>query len=204
MPTSWLNLRRCRIRHKRTRHEHITPLSCCPTLNPASGHDIYWFNVTCMSEERPGSGCCSTHRPCSRACSLGSAWFCSACPSRQLAALIKAELSPSFCTVTSERISGAQSAFTNTADAGDADGNSSLRPWAKPHPTYSITSSLPCTVLLWRRLPTATPLALMFPRSVGDVAVNLSCPIKTTPELDQRCPASRYFVPSHCFHMSVS
>lgn len=47
-------------------------------------------NVTCMSEEeRPGSGCCSTHRPCcSRACSLGSA-----CPSKQLAALIKAESS---------------------------------------------------------------------------------------------------------------
>lgn len=90
---SWLNLRRCRIRHKRTRHERITPPSC-PTLNPATGHDIHSFNVTCMSEEeRPGSGRCSTHRPCSRACSLGSAWFCSACPSGQLAALIKAESS---------------------------------------------------------------------------------------------------------------
>lgn len=139
---SWqprLYLCRCRIRHQRKRPERIIPPTC-PALNPASphrlpGHDIYSF--TCMSEEeRPGSDCCSVHRPCPRACSLGSARFGSVCPSRQLARIM---LCPSFCTVTSERINDAQSAFTNSADADGADTNRQLCTdvsGASPHPLH--------------------------------------------------------------------
>lgn len=79
--SSRLNLRRCRIRHQRKPRTHFHS-ALLPRGKPGSP------SHTCMSEEeRPGSGCCSTHRPCSRArppaCSLGSArpgsvWFGSA------------------------------------------------------------------------------------------------------------------------------
>lgn len=82
--------------------------------------------ATCMSvEERPGFACRSVHRPCVCAFSPGSARFV---PPDTTCSDYSGELSPSFCTVTSERISDAQSAFMNTADVGGADTSSSLRP----------------------------------------------------------------------------
>lgn len=82
--------------------------------------------TTCMSvEERPGFGCRSTHRPRACAFSSGSAPFV---PPDTTCSDYSGELSPSFCTVTSERISDAQSAFMSPADVGGADTNSSSRP----------------------------------------------------------------------------
>lgn len=85
--------------------------------------------LTCLSEgERPGSGCCcsASPLPCLLA-RLGSARFSSVCPSRQ-PALIKG-LGPSFCSVTSERISDAQKRLYKRCWCGGA----SLRPAASAH-----------------------------------------------------------------------
>lgn len=76
-------------------------------------------------EERPGVGCRGAHRPRACALSSGSAPFV---PPDTTRSDYGGELSPSFCTVTSERISDAQSAFLSAADAAAADTNSSLRP----------------------------------------------------------------------------
>lgn len=95
------------------------------------------------------------------------------------------ELSPSFCTVTSERISDAQSAFTNTADAGTADTNRSLRPRVQPAlrtaavtlPAYCNTGgSYVPTVRRWCRCESLLSH-------------------QGTPERDQRYPTSPHFLP---------
>ncbi|MED6288587.1 hypothetical protein CHARACLAT_028108 [Characodon lateralis] len=68
-----------------------------------------------LDEERPSSGVHIVPLSCPRPARLGSARFA---PSSGQPARIKAESSaPSLCTVTSERINEAQSAFRSAADA---------------------------------------------------------------------------------------
>lgn len=93
-------------------------------------------------EERPGSGCCSAHRLLLRCplAWLGSARFCSACPSRQLAALIKAQSSaPPSAAWHQSGLAVHKAPLKTLPMLPMANANSSLRPWAKPRPTYSIT-----------------------------------------------------------------
>lgn len=93
-------------------------------------------------EERPGSGCCSAHRLLLRwpLAWLGSARFCSACPSRQLAALIKAQSSaPPSAAWHQSGLAMHKAPLKTLPMLPTANANSSLRPWAKPRPTYSIT-----------------------------------------------------------------
>lgn len=157
----------CRIRHQRKRPEHIPP--SCPALSPASrhrlpGHGIYLHvrggeaRVRLLQYTSPLFPCPA------RLARLGSARLVSP---DNLLGLKSGELSPSFRTVTSEQISDAQSAFTNTADAGGADTNSPARPWLYSSLVPPTPSAAACKVAL----PARCCNTVMFPRSVGGVAV---------------------------------
>lgn len=125
-PCFRLNLRRCRSAISENDLNTLTPPSC-PALNRASRHrlpDVTFTHLpVCQRRRGPGPDAAVHIAPACYPC-LGSArlGLTRLCPSsRQLARIKSGERGPSFCTVTSERISDAQSAFTNTADAGAAD-----------------------------------------------------------------------------------
>lgn len=83
----------------------------------------------CQRRRGPGPAAAVTHiAPVPVPARLARLALARLVPPDNLLGLKSGELSPSFRTVTSEQISDAQSAFTNTADAGGADTSSPARP----------------------------------------------------------------------------
>lgn len=94
----------------------------------------------CQRRRGPGPAAAVHIASCSGARSLGSARFCSACPSRQLAALIKAGSSaPPSAAWHQSGLAMHKAPLKTVPMLPMANANSSLQPWAKPRPTYSIT-----------------------------------------------------------------
>lgn len=144
----------------------------------------------CQRRRGPGPAAAVHIAPCSCACSLDSARFGSACRSRQLAR-IKAESSapPSAPWHQSGLAMHKAPLQTLLMLVQQTQTVLHCHEWSFVPPTPSAASrAAACRVLLLRHSPaTATPLAVIFPRSVGGVAVIslwifrvlLKCPLNT-------------------------
>lgn len=144
----------------------------------------------CQRRRGPGPAAAVHIAPCSCACSLDSARFGSACRSRQLAR-IKAESSapPSAPWHQSGLAMHKAPLQTLLMLVQQTQTVLHCHEWSVVPPTPSAASrAAACRVLLLRHSPaTATPLAVIFPRSVGGVAVIslwifrvlLKCPLNT-------------------------